>query len=312
MSVSLTNNFWLNSRGLTYGDSASVTWSFNKSTNTLSATVISAIPAGANPSAKVGLAAVNGTATTFMRSDGAPALDQAIAPTWTGLHTFNGGVTIGSVSLTLNGHTLTLTGNASVTGANTGDQAIPAAANPSGLIGMSAVNGVASTFERSDSRHAIDPAIVPTWTGVHTFSPSASASPSRALNSLNSGGGIDDEITRAASTANTVGAGPNTAWQDSGGGTFSLIQHAGGQTELWQFNGSWVQVYKVLTSHGVQFSGPIGINGVTPPSQSTGWGTPTGGSVQNNFSGSAASLLTLGPAVAQIIAILKANGLIGA
>ncbi len=46
------------------------------------------IPAGANPSASVGLAAVNGSATSFMRSDGAPALSQAIAPTWTGNHTF--------------------------------------------------------------------------------------------------------------------------------------------------------------------------------------------------------------------------------
>jgi hypothetical protein len=41
---------------------------------------------GANPSASVGLSAVNGSATTFMRSDGAPALSQSIAPTWTGQH----------------------------------------------------------------------------------------------------------------------------------------------------------------------------------------------------------------------------------
>jgi hypothetical protein len=41
---------------------------------------------GANPTASVGLAAVNGVAATFMRSDGAPALSQAIAPTWSGQH----------------------------------------------------------------------------------------------------------------------------------------------------------------------------------------------------------------------------------
>jgi hypothetical protein len=51
--------------------------------------------AGANPTASVGLTAVNGSATTFLRSDGAPALSQAIVPTWTGLHTFNGKVVIG-------------------------------------------------------------------------------------------------------------------------------------------------------------------------------------------------------------------------
>jgi hypothetical protein len=48
----------------------------------------SGVPAGANPAASVGLTAVNGSATTYLRSDGAPALDQGIAPTWTGPHTF--------------------------------------------------------------------------------------------------------------------------------------------------------------------------------------------------------------------------------
>jgi hypothetical protein len=43
----------------------------------------------ANPTASIGLTAVNGSATTAMRSDGAPALSQAIAPTWTGQHTFS-------------------------------------------------------------------------------------------------------------------------------------------------------------------------------------------------------------------------------
>jgi hypothetical protein len=43
----------------------------------------------ANPSASVGLSAVNGAATTYMRSDGAPALSQAIVPTWSGKHLWN-------------------------------------------------------------------------------------------------------------------------------------------------------------------------------------------------------------------------------
>lgn len=45
----------------------------------------------ANPTASVGLSAVNGAATTFMRSDAAPAISQSISPTWTGPHTFKGG-----------------------------------------------------------------------------------------------------------------------------------------------------------------------------------------------------------------------------
>lgn len=51
------------------------------------------LPVGANPSASVGLTAVNGSATTFMRSDGAPVLSQSISPTWTGSHLFVGGYT---------------------------------------------------------------------------------------------------------------------------------------------------------------------------------------------------------------------------
>jgi len=41
----------------------------------------------ANPTASIGLSAVNGSATTAMRSDAAPALSQSIVPTWTGVHT---------------------------------------------------------------------------------------------------------------------------------------------------------------------------------------------------------------------------------
>lgn len=45
----------------------------------------------ADPTAFVGLTAVNGVATTAMRSDASPALDQSISPTWTGHHTFTPG-----------------------------------------------------------------------------------------------------------------------------------------------------------------------------------------------------------------------------
>lgn len=42
----------------------------------------------ANPTNKVSGTATNGTSTLAMRSDGAPALDWAQSPTWTGVHTF--------------------------------------------------------------------------------------------------------------------------------------------------------------------------------------------------------------------------------
>lgn len=57
------------------------------------------IPAlAAPPSALLGLAAIAGAAQTFMRSDAAPALNQQIAPDWTGLHKFSGGLTLSNIS----------------------------------------------------------------------------------------------------------------------------------------------------------------------------------------------------------------------
>lgn len=52
-----------------------------------------AYPVGANPSVSAGLTTTNGVATTFMRSDAAPAISVGISPTWTGAHTFTQSVT---------------------------------------------------------------------------------------------------------------------------------------------------------------------------------------------------------------------------
>lgn len=71
----------------------SVAWSIITGTpTTLAGYGITDGAAPANPSATVGLTAVNGTASTYLRSDGAPALNQTITPTWTGVHkySFNG------------------------------------------------------------------------------------------------------------------------------------------------------------------------------------------------------------------------------
>lgn len=52
----------------------------------------------ANPTGTVGTAAVNGSATTFMRSDGAPAINLTMAPTMTGLWTFSNDTTLSGVN----------------------------------------------------------------------------------------------------------------------------------------------------------------------------------------------------------------------
>lgn len=126
-------------------------------------------------------------------------------------------------------------------------------ANPSGLIGMTAVNGVATTAGRSDGTHAIDPAIVPTWTGKHIWEGGVdigSNSPSNVpaitvQNSVNSwtpitGSKPGDTIMRNTGTGNcdnshytttpSIGPAPSSGllWvcadmSDNGSGNFSAI-----------------------------------------------------------------------------------------
>ena len=66
-----------------------VSTSDNSTNIATTAFVKSVLPVRANPSVSAGLTAVNGSATTFMSSDSAPAISQTITPTWSGLHTWN-------------------------------------------------------------------------------------------------------------------------------------------------------------------------------------------------------------------------------
>jgi hypothetical protein len=116
-----------------------------------------------NPTAKVGLTAVNGTSALGIRSDGAPALDQSISPTWTGTHTFTnslvnllgsstGYTTFASANSSASNYTITFpaaTGTVALT------SNLPVGANPTATIGLSAVNGSAATFMRSDAAPAL-------------------------------------------------------------------------------------------------------------------------------------------------------------
>lgn len=103
---------------------------------------------GANPTGTIGLTAVNGVATTFLRSDGAPALSQAISPTWSGNHTFsnqivaNGGISGSGASLTALSATQLTTGtvpDGRLSGTYSGVLALSNAANT--LVAASAVIG---------------------------------------------------------------------------------------------------------------------------------------------------------------------------
>lgn len=81
----------------------SVDWSIiTGKPTTLAGYGITDSPVGANPTAAVDLTAVNGTATTFMRSDAAPVLSVTITPTWTGTHAWITSIVGANYNMTLN------------------------------------------------------------------------------------------------------------------------------------------------------------------------------------------------------------------
>jgi hypothetical protein len=89
---------------------------------------------GANPTATAGPAAINGVATTFMRSDAAPLIQKGSSSQFGLMECDNSTITCTS-------------------GILTGIQ--PAGANPTATAGPTVINGVATTFMRSDGAPAI-------------------------------------------------------------------------------------------------------------------------------------------------------------
>lgn len=91
--------------------------------------------AGANPGATASDTAVNGSATTYMRSDAAPAVQKASASQF-------GVVRVDGTTIAASGGVISSVGGAT-------------GANPSATAGPAAVNGSAATFMRSDAAPAV-------------------------------------------------------------------------------------------------------------------------------------------------------------
>jgi hypothetical protein len=213
LTISAMGGFLPGSRQMSAG--TGIAFVDNGPGSTLEIHATGAVAGPANPTASVGLAAVNGAAVTYMRSDAAPALDQAITPTWTGLHTFGLGLNISLVSpfarltetdAAANNRVWEWFVNSETFSGRAGNDALSsytdwvvvnrtgividsidfystalewndslvltrstAFANPTGTIGLAAVNGVATTAMRSDAAPALSQAIAPTWTAQHIF-----------------------------------------------------------------------------------------------------------------------------------------------
>lgn len=77
---------------------------------------------------------------------------------------------------------------------------VPVGANPSATIGLSATNGAAATFMRSDAAPALSQSIAPTWSATHTFTTAVSGGTAPILLSSASPGTVSRETDAAANT----------------------------------------------------------------------------------------------------------------
>ncbi len=90
----------------------------------------------------------------------------AYSPSLIGVVFSNGAGSVSALPLGSVGQVLTVvtSGAAWATAAAGGT-----AANPTGTIGLAAVNGVSATYMRSDATPALSQSIAPTWSGIHRF-----------------------------------------------------------------------------------------------------------------------------------------------
>lgn len=174
------------------------------------------VPAGAgaaNPTATIGLSAVNGTATTFMRSDAAPAWSQALSPTNTGNWTFSpasGSTIFNSVASTNSAvfNSSTSTGvslGVLISGGTNGSDYALDVENASATVGYFLVRGDGGVLVENPAggdegigtinaqggyytNGSTVPAVnqSPTWTGNHTFTPASGVAITANGNGANS------------------------------------------------------------------------------------------------------------------------------
>lgn len=148
-------------------------------------------------------------------------------------------------------------------------------ANPTGLIGLSAVNGTATTADRSDSTHAIDQSIVPTWTGAHTFTPASSV----VAVTINAAATKIGLVVNGAGGSNLYAAQINGSTAASSRGLLVLGGVAGSSDHGLTINdaASTVNVFIVRQNPAILALGPVAAALIDmTPDQGTFTGTITG------------------------------------
>jgi hypothetical protein len=227
---------------------------------------------GANPTATASDTAVNGVATTFMRSDAAPAIQKTSASVF-GL-------------AKVDGTTITATAGviSAVGGGATG-------ANPTATAGPTAVNGSATTFMRSDGAPAIQlgtgsaPGLVQCGLGLTCTSGVASSAVTQRNNTTTSdtliasdAGTVVTENNASAvavgiAQAGTTGFASGQYWtlKNKGAGTVTLTPTTStidGSATLTLSQNQSIDFYSDGTNYGTLPGRPTG--GSTTPGGSTG------------------------------------------
>lgn len=324
MTVKLNANFFANARGVTFKDGGNVTWSFNQATNELSAAASSSggtvTSIGSTNLTIGGTAAIptvnlSTTQVTNIGLGGTALQTAAVVDSVTGAGTV-------ASPLQLSGDAAT-PGNSFYYGTNSsgvkGWYASLASAGASASVGLVAVAGSGTAYMLANAAPALNVSISPTWLGNHTYSPTSgialvlngtSASQIGVFNGVAGNCYFDFKVAGVIigriGTADSIIAGGVA-------GDFAIsATGAGGSVIIGA--GSSTQRMKIASTGAVSIGGALGWNGATPPTQVTGFGTPVGGAVvaSYNITDAGGANSNTNKCVAEILAILKAHGMIGA
>lgn len=191
---------------------------------------------GANPTATIGLTAVDGTAGTFTRSDAAPALSQAISPTWTGTHVFSGAASTGtSISYFSPGVSSGIPymrwwANGAPVNAHAWHMAV---SNTTGAMSLSAINDANSVSRNAFSATRSGGSIATIDIGNATDLPSLIFHGAQTFNGHSTVNGVitASQIVRGTgSTVPTSGVGTELGWN----GTAGFVQAYNRSTATYQ------------------------------------------------------------------------------